>query len=215
MFWQAEGFFLHNLPSDKRIDSAQTLYAPLRSPVAVARSSYPPATKLTKLTDGRRSSSPYFALGVGGGRRRRPSSSTETARERTDDGAFAISRKVANSCSLNSTPFNRPTDSSQQARRKDLLAKKSVRFPLFTLPVRPSVRLAVRQSIHLQLAKVSPVAVHVRSPPSVSLSLRCTRLSLSLRMTSPDRVVQTHTRSRSPRPTTSYRKSLRTWSAVT
>ena len=107
-----------------------------------------------------------------------------------DDGAFAISRKVANSCSLNPLqPNDRPTPRTRQARRKDLLAKKSVRFPLFTLPVRPPPRL-VRQSIHLQLAKVSPAAaaVHVRSP-SVSLSLSAMHSSPSLSL-SPDDVTR-------------------------
>ena len=140
---------------------------------------YPPATKVNKLTDAAPLEQPLFCIRRGR-RRRRPSSTDRRASGQTTT-TMALSQSLAKSqIPAASTPFNRttdrPTPRTRQARRKDLLAKKSVRFPLFTLPVRPPARLA-RQSIHLQLAKVSPAAaVHVRSP-SVSLSLRCTRLS--------------------------------------
>ena len=114
-------------------------------------------------------------------RRRRASGQSTTT---------ALSQSLAKSqIPAASTPFNRTTDRRLEEGKqagKDLLAKKSVRFPLFTLPVRPPPRLA-RQSIHLQLAKVSPAAaVHVRSP-SVSLSLCDALVSLSL---SPDDVTR-------------------------
>ena len=132
---------------------------------------FPPATKLTKLTDGRPSSSPYFALGVGGGgvppaRRRRASGQTTTT--------MALSQSLAKSqIPAASTPFNRTTDrrleEGKQGGRIYWQKRVCDFLCLPCLPASPANPSPASQSL------AGRRAVHVRSP-SVSLSLRCTRL---------------------------------------
>ena len=133
---------------------------------------YPPATKLTKLTDadGRTGARALFCITRG----RRPSGGRAEGHGVLPRRQTPLSQSLANSCSSGGGRRRRSrgrlTDSS-----KDLLAKKS------------------------EISSVYPLSL-ARSPLLQSKSRRPSPSPMhsSLRMTSPNRVVQTHTHTRSP-----------------